>query len=93
MFSSLLEKAHQTAYHVAGNIANKLSSHEQHSHTHHGSSCTDGAHDSPHRYGSFASQRNGNDVKWYVDGCSYMWAVSRALEGARESVWILDCLY
>ena len=42
------------------------------------------------RYGSFASPKNGNDVKWYVDGCSYFWAVSRALEGARESIWILD---
>ena len=44
-----------------------------------------------HRFGSFASQRVGNDVKWYVDGCSYMWAVSLALERARQSIWILDC--
>ena len=43
------------------------------------------------RFGSFASPKNGNDVKWHVDGCSYMWAVSNALEGARESIWILDC--
>lgn len=43
------------------------------------------------RYGSFAPERNHNDAKWYVDGCNYMWAVSRALEGARESIWILDC--
>lgn len=46
---------------------------------------------SQHRYGSFAGQKTGNDVKWYVDGCGYMWAVSRALEQARESIWILDC--
>jgi hypothetical protein len=26
-----------------------------------------------------------------VDGCGYMWAVSRALEQARETIWILDC--
>lgn len=44
-----------------------------------------------HRFGSFAAPRPDNDVKWYVDGCSYFYAVSRALEGARESVWILDC--
>lgn len=44
-----------------------------------------------HRYGSFATERTGNDVKWYVDGCGYMWAVSRAFEEARESIWILDC--
>ncbi len=44
-----------------------------------------------HRFGSFAGPQEGNDVKWHVDGCSYMWAVSVALEEARESVWILDC--
>ncbi|KAJ5690612.1 Phospholipase D/Transphosphatidylase [Penicillium macrosclerotiorum] len=43
-----------------------------------------------HRFGSFAPPREQNDVKWYVDGCSYFWAVSRALETARESIWILD---
>lgn len=46
-----------------------------------------------HRFGSFAPDRQGNDVKWYVDGCSYFWAVSRALESARESIWILDCKF
>ena len=29
-------------------------------------------------------------MKWYVDACGYMWAVSKALETARESIWILD---
>lgn len=29
-------------------------------------------------------------MKWYVDGCSYMWAVSLALEHAQHSIWILD---
>ncbi|CAI7633819.1 unnamed protein product [Penicillium bialowiezense] len=42
------------------------------------------------RFGSFAPPREHNDAKWYVDGCSYFWAVSRALESARESIWILD---
>ncbi|OJJ51235.1 hypothetical protein ASPZODRAFT_12074 [Penicilliopsis zonata CBS 506.65] len=42
------------------------------------------------RFGSFAPTREGNDVKWYVDGCNYFWAVSRAIENARESIWILD---
>lgn len=45
------------------------------------------------RFGSFAPQRRHNDVKWYVDGCGYMWAVSEALEHAKESIWILDCEY
>jgi phospholipase D1/2 len=46
--------------------------------------------DAQNRYGSFASERVGNDAKWYVDGAGYMWAVGRALEGAKESIWILD---
>ncbi|KAL5335418.1 hypothetical protein BJX70DRAFT_401625 [Aspergillus crustosus] len=45
---------------------------------------------SQHRFGSFAPDRPGNDAQWYVDGCSYFYAVSRALETARESIWILD---
>lgn len=45
------------------------------------------------RFNSFAPPRENNDVKWYVDGCSYFWAVSRALENARESIWILDCKF
>jgi phospholipase D1/2 len=44
-----------------------------------------------HRFGSFAPPREHNEVKPYVDGCSYFWAVSIALENARESIWILDC--
>ncbi|KAF2005570.1 phospholipase D/nuclease, partial [Amniculicola lignicola CBS 123094] len=43
-----------------------------------------------HRFLSFAPERHGNDIKWYVDGCGYMWAVSIAIERARESIWILD---
>lgn len=46
---------------------------------------------SEHRFGSFAPPRQANDAKWYVDGCSYFYAVSKALESARESIWILDC--
>lgn len=43
------------------------------------------------RFRSFAPERNGgNEAKWYVDGCGYMWAVSIAIEEARESIWILD---
>jgi phospholipase D1/2 len=39
------------------------------------------------RFQSFAPPRAGNKVKWHVDGCEYMWAVSVALEEARESIW------
>lgn len=46
--------------------------------------------DPRNRYASFASEKSGNNAKWYIDGCGYMWAVSRAIEGAKESIWILD---
>ncbi|KAI1122437.1 phospholipase [Nemania abortiva] len=42
-----------------------------------------------HRFQSFAPQTSGN-AKWYVDGASYFWAASMALEEARESIYILD---
>ncbi|KAK9776773.1 hypothetical protein AB5N19_10651 [Seiridium cardinale] len=41
------------------------------------------------RYQSFAPQSSGG-AKWYVDGASYFWAVSVALEEARETIYILD---
>ena len=64
---------------------------ERHSHTHHGIDCGE-AHSDEHngnRYQSFAPQTTGH-AKWYVDGCSYFWAVSEALEQARETIYILD---
>ncbi|KAH7017394.1 putative phospholipase D [Ilyonectria destructans] len=48
-------------------------------------SATQGAN----RFGSFAPEVSGN-CKWYVDGASYFWAVSEALEKAQESIMILD---
>ena len=62
-----------------------------HAHTHVDGQCFQGAHDSENRFDSFAAPRENNDIKWFVDGCGYMWAVSKALENARESIWILDC--
>jgi phospholipase D1/2 len=66
---------------------------EKHSHTHLGGKCAEGCHNAHihNRFLSFAPERVGNETKWYVDGCSYFWAVSVALEQAKESIWILDC--
>lgn len=47
-------------------------------------------HTRNNRFHSFAPPRTSNDAKWFVDGCGYMWAVSVAIEEARESIWILD---
>lgn len=43
-----------------------------------------------HRFQSFAPERDGNCVKWYVDGRDYFHAVSVALERAKETIYIED---
>ncbi|KAL2352581.1 hypothetical protein BJ546DRAFT_1028392 [Cryomyces antarcticus] len=43
-----------------------------------------------HRFESFAPERDGNNVKWYIDGRDYFWAVSVALERAKETIYIAD---
>ena len=43
-----------------------------------------------HRYESFAPERDGNKIKWYIDGRDYFWAVSVALEKAQETIYIAD---
>ena len=43
-----------------------------------------------HRFESFAPERDGNKIKWYVDGRDYFWAVSIALEKAKETIYIAD---
>ena len=64
---------------------------EVHSHTHLGQQCHRfHLHERDNRFHSFAPPRTANDVKWFVDGCGYFWAVSVAIEEARESIWILD---
>ena len=91
MLSSLLGKVQQTVQELGYDLANVFSGGGIHSHTHVGADCADGMHKTVHRFDSFAGERDSNDVKWYVDGCGYMWAVSIAIEQAKESIWILDC--
>ncbi|KAL2130596.1 hypothetical protein VTI74DRAFT_6195 [Chaetomium olivicolor] len=43
-----------------------------------------------HRFQSYFPERDGNMLKWYVDGRDYFWAVSAALENAKESIYIAD---
>ena len=58
-----------------------------HSHTHLRETCHQlHRHERDNRFMSFAPPRTGNDVKWFVDGCGYMWAVSVAIEEAKESI-------
>ena len=43
-----------------------------------------------HRFQSFAPEREGNRIKWYIDGRDYFHAVSVALERAKETIYIAD---
>lgn len=43
-----------------------------------------------HRFESFFPIREDNLIKWYVDGRDYFWAVSEALEKAKETIYIAD---
>lgn len=43
-----------------------------------------------HRFNSYFPERDGNLIKWYVDGRDYFWAVSVALEKAKETIYIAD---
>lgn len=93
--ASLFNKMHRAMHDLGVEVKEKLTGEDEtHGHTHSSGVCSDGAHDQAlHRFQSFAPQREGNDLKWYVDACGYMWAVSMALERAQESIWILDCTF
>ncbi|KAI0198117.1 phospholipase D/nuclease [Astrocystis sublimbata] len=43
-----------------------------------------------HRFQSYFPEHDGNQIKWYVDGRDYFWAVSVALEQAKETIYICD---
>ncbi|KAI9633008.1 uncharacterized protein MKK02DRAFT_40389 [Dioszegia hungarica] len=43
-----------------------------------------------HRFRSFSGEREGNCVKWHVDGHDYFWALSEVIDQAEESIMILD---
>lgn len=90
----LFDKMHSAVHSLGSELKYKLNIADIHSHTHQAADeCHEGAHEeyAGHRYLSFAPQREGNDAKWYVDACGYMWAVSKALEEAKDTIWILDC--
>lgn len=92
LVSGLFNTLHGAVHGIGSEVRQRVTGKERpNSHTHANASCDQGMHDSSqNRFGGFAAQRSGNDIKWFVDGCGYMWAVSRALEQARESIWILD---
>lgn len=102
----LFDKLHSALHDVASDIKDKVSGKDDQqagpqqggtSQGNYGQQSSQGSQVQPgqeyhsqHRFLSFAPERQGNDIKWYVDGCGYMYAVSLAIERARESIWILD---
>ncbi|KAF2740141.1 phospholipase D/nuclease [Polyplosphaeria fusca] len=97
--SFLFDKLHDTIHSIGSDIKDKISGKEDgkpsqqqggYSNQGYGGQQSAQEYHTQHRFLSFAPERHGNDIKWYVDGCGYMWAVSVAIERARESIWILD---
>lgn len=77
--------------HKIGKFENLVNPHHRHDEPHeHATDRKRGAIADSHRFGSFAPVHEGNNVKWYVDARDYLWAVSVALEKARETIYIAD---
>jgi phospholipase D1/2 len=77
--------------HKVGKFANLFNSNHRHDEEH--EKATDDKRTriaEDHRFHSFAPEREGNMIKWYVDGRDYFWAVSVALERAKETIYIAD---
>ncbi|CAB3997917.1 phospholipase D1-like, partial [Paramuricea clavata] len=43
-----------------------------------------------HAYDSYAPQRQSVPAQWFVDGEDYFYAVSKALDEAKEEIYITD---
>ncbi|PSS05276.1 phospholipase D p1 [Coniella lustricola] len=84
--ANLINKKHQV-----GKLANLFN--PQHRHDEEHEKATDEKRKNvceSHRFTSYFPERDGNLVKWYVDGRDYFWAVSEALEKAKEVIYIED---
>jgi phospholipase D1/2 len=91
--SGFLGKFQDTVSDVGSQLAQKIGTTlDADGYSQYGSSSNNNTNNAQ-RFKSFAPPRENNDVKWHVDGFSYFWAVSRALESAKESIWILDCVF
>ncbi|CAK7266694.1 hypothetical protein SEPCBS57363_002219 [Sporothrix epigloea] len=77
--------------HKIGKLANLFNSQHRHDEEHE-KRCDDKRTKTceSHRFESYFPEREGNLVKWYVDGRNYFWAVSEALDKAQETIYIAD---
>lgn len=83
---SLIHKKHEL-----GKFANLINPNHRHDEEH--EKITDAKRSQiaeSHRFQSFAPEREDNNIKWYVDGRDYFWAVSVALDRAKETIYIAD---
>ncbi|KAL4876634.1 hypothetical protein BJY04DRAFT_139443 [Aspergillus karnatakaensis] len=88
--SHLNEKAHHLKHRV-GKLFNIVNPNHRHDEPH--EQKTDEKRTAiceSNRFGSFAPVREGNKIKFFVDARDYMWAVSVALEAAKEVIYIED---
>ena len=90
--SFIFGKLHGAVQDISSEIGKRIDGRNEQTHVQAGAPWEAALHKSnSQRYSSFASPRTGNDIKWFLDGCGYFWAVSKALEEATHSIWILDC--
>ncbi|KAI2472482.1 phospholipase D/nuclease [Annulohypoxylon bovei var. microspora] len=83
---SLIHKKHKL-----GKLANLFNPEHRHDEEHE-KACDDKRNkiSENHRFSSYFPEHDGNLIKWYVDGRDYFWAVSVALEQAKETIYIAD---
>ncbi|KAJ7760900.1 phospholipase D/nuclease [Mycena maculata] len=90
-FSQIAHKVEEGVEHAAAEISGIIDPNSRHD------SAAEKAEDAvrnaildSHRFKSFAPERDGNFVKWHIDGHDYFWAVSELLNNAKESIFIQD---
>jgi phospholipase D1/2 len=66
--SFVFDKLHKTVHEIAGNIKDQVSGKEDAPQQGPQNPQPAQEYHSGHRFLSFAPQRQGNDIKWYVDG-------------------------
>jgi phospholipase D1/2 len=89
----LFDKVHKAVHEIGNDLKDKFSDHGQTQSAGANEQYDQSGYDEQretHRFQSFAPHRIGNEAKWYVDGAGYMYAVSMAMERARDSIWIMD---
>ena len=70
-FSSIFNKVHGAVHGIGTDLSSRVAGHQPPKPQNEGQEVTAATADE-HRFRSFAPAREGNDAKYYVDGCDYM---------------------